>query len=323
MGVPVEASMDIDLLGHVDPSIPVYFSRVALRADGIVLINRVKPHTDFYGALGSGILKMLAIGLGKRAGASACHFVAARLGHERVIRTVSRFLLGRVPFLCGVAILENHYHGTHDVIIVTSGEVEAAEEKLLVQSRGLMPRLPFEDIDLLIVDRIGKNVSGAGMDPNVIGRSVQGYSASLVDAPPVSPKIQRIVVCNLTPETHGNAIGIGMADFITSRMARSLDHRSTYINALTAVTPQTAKIPIFFDADHEIIDAALASLCLQDIAKARVLRILDTLSLQYVEASESFSDDLRSRRDLEILSAPRELDFDPSGNLRPLQFPKN
>lgn len=323
MGVPVEASMDVDLLGYAEPSIPVYFSRVALQADGIVLVNRVKPHTDFGGTLGSGILKMLAIGLGKRTGASSCHFVAARLGHERVIRTVSHFLLGRVPFLCGVAILENHFHETHDVIIVRSDEVEAAEQKLLVQARALMPRLPFEDIDLLIVERIGKNISGAGMDPNVTGRGVQGYIASLVDAPMVSPKIRRIVVCNLTPETHGNGVGIGMADFITSRIARSLDHRSTYINALTAVSPQTAKIPIFFDTDREIIEAALASLCLEDPADARVLRILDTLSLQYLQASDRYSTDLRCRRDLEVLSAPSELHFDPSGNLLPLGFPRN
>jgi hypothetical protein len=322
MGVPVEASMEVDLLGTVDPNIPVYFSRVALESDGIVVVNRVKPHTDFEGTLGSGVLKMLTIGLAKRTGASACHFVAARLGHEFVIRAVSRYLLSRVPFLFGVAILENHFHQTEDLIVVKREDVEATEERLLIRARELMPRLPFEEIDLLIVDQIGKNISGAGMDPNVIGRGVQGYSASLSQPPAATPKIQRIVVCDLTPETHGNGIGIGMADFVSTRMVRALDHRSTYINALTAVTPQTAKIPIYFDTDKENIELALASLCLQEPAKARVLHISDTLALECLEASEAFLAESTGRNDLQILGEPRPLQFDLSANLRPLKAPK-
>ncbi|MGH9703621.1 MAG: lactate racemase domain-containing protein, partial [Candidatus Acidiferrales bacterium] len=260
MGVPVEASMEVDLLGKVEPNIPVYFSRVAMQADGIVVVNRVKPHTDFQGALGSGVLKMLAIGLAKRTGASACHFVASRLGHEYVVRAVSRYLLERVPFSFGLAILENQFHQTEDLIVVKRENAEATEEKLLVRARELMPKLPFREIDLLIVDQIGKNISGAGMDPNVIGRGVQGYSASLSQSQATTPQVHRIVVCDLTPETHGNAIGIGMADFVSTRMVRALDHRSTYINALTAVTPQTAKIPVYSDTDRENIELALTSL---------------------------------------------------------------
>jgi hypothetical protein len=322
LGVPVEASMEVDLLGQIDPDIPVYFSRVAMQADGIVVVNRVKPHTDFQGALGSGVLKMLTIGLAKRTGARACHFAAARLGHERVIRAVSRFLLGRVPFLIGVAILENHFHQTEDVIFVKREEVEGAEEKLLVRARELMPKLPFNEIDLLIVDQIGKNISGAGMDPNVIGRGVQGYSSSLAQSPARSPKVQRIVVCDLTPESHGNGIGMGMADFVSTRMVRALDHHATYINALTAVTSQTAKIPIFFDTDRENIDLALASLCLKEPAKARVLHISDTLNLECLEASEAYLKESKGRTDLQILGEPRQLQFDFSGNLRPLKASK-
>jgi hypothetical protein len=144
----------------------------------------------------------------------------------------------------------------------------------------------------------------------------------LVQSPAALPKVQRIVVCNLTPETHGNGIGIGMADFVTTRMVRALDHRSTYINALTAVTPQTAKIPIFFDTDRENIDLALASLCLKEPAKARVLHISDTLALECVEASEAFLGESKGRTDLQILGQPRQLQFDSSGNLRPLKAPK-
>jgi len=262
---------------------------------------------------------MLAIGLAKRTGAVACHFVAARLGHERVIRDVSRFLLGKVPFLCGVAILEDQLHETCDLIVLQGGDVEELELKLLVRARSLMPRLPFEGIDLLVVDWIGKDVSGAGMDPNVIGRGVQGYSAALAEGPTDSPRIKRIAVCNLTPETHGNGIGLGMADFAASRIVRSLDTRSTYVNALAAVTPQTAKIPIHFDTDREMIAAACESLCIEGVKDVRVLHISDTLRLEYMEASEAFAEEIKSRQDLEIVSEARELEFDLSGNLPPLQ----
>ncbi|MGC1725953.1 MAG: lactate racemase domain-containing protein [Candidatus Acidiferrales bacterium] len=321
MGVPIESSMEVELLGNAESGIPVYFSRAALSADSIVVVNRVKPHTDFFGDLGSGILKMTAIGLAKHTGAAACHFVAARLGHERVIRNVSRFLVGSVPFLCGVAIIENQFHETHDLVVLKRGDVEQMEMKLLAQAKSLMPRLPFDDIDLLIVDWMGKNVSGAGMDPNVIGREVQGYSTSLIERQKVSPRIQRIVVCNLTPETHGNGIGIGMADFAASRIVRSLDTRSTYVNALTAVTPQTAKIPIHFDTDREMITAACASLCIDDVKSLRVLRISDTLRLESLDASEAFEEEVKSRQDLEIVREARDIEFDSSGNLSPLQAP--
>ena len=319
MGVPIEASVDVDLLGEVDPKIPVYFGRAAMQADGIVVVNRVKPHTDFSGAIGSGILKMLAIGLGKRTGAGACHYAASRLGHEYVIRTVSRFLLERVPFLVGVAILENHFHQTEDVVFVEKEDAEATEEKLFIQARQLMPKLPFDEIDLLIVDRIGKNISGSGLDPNVIGRGVQGYISTLVQPSAPAPRIQRLVVCDLTPESQGNGIGIGMADFVSTRVVRGLDRRATYINALTAVTPATAKIPIHFETDRENMAMALGSLCLQEPAKVRILRISDTLNLERVEASEAYLDEVRGRSDLQILGEPHELQFDSGGNLHPLQ----
>ncbi|MGB8593370.1 MAG: hypothetical protein WCD40_18475, partial [Candidatus Acidiferrales bacterium] len=150
---------------------------------------------------------------------------------------------------------------------------------------------------------------------------VQGYSTSLIERQKVSPRIQRIVVCNLTPETHGNGIGIGMADFAASRIVRSLDTRSTYVNALTAVTPQTAKIPIHFDTDREMITAACASLCIDDVKSLRVLRISDTLRLESLDASEAFEEEVKSRQDLEIVREARDIEFDSSGNLSPLQAP--
>ena len=178
-----------------------------------------------------------------------------------------------------------------------------------------MPLLPFDEIDLLIVDRIGKNISGAGMDPNVIGRGVQGYSGSLMREGRAAPFIRRIFVRQLTPETHGNAIGIGLADITTTRLVRAMDHRATGINALTALTPQSAKIPIHFDTDREAIAMALTSLALPDPRAARTVRIADTLSLSEMEISEPLWTSVSQGAGLTALSEPGEMQFDAAQNL--------
>ena len=300
---------------------PVYCSVEALAADGIVLVNRVKPHTDFSGTLGSGLLKMCVIGLGKRAGATAMHLAASRLGHERVIRGMAHVLLRAAPVLGGVAILENQFHDTARLVVLPREEMETAEKALLVEARALMPLLPFDEIDLLIVDRLGKNISSAGMDPNVIGRGVQGYSGSLRREGRPAPFIRRIFVRDLTPETHGNAIGLGLADVTTTRLVRAMDHRVTSINALTALTPHCAKVPIHFDTDREAIDLTLTSLALLDLRSARVVRILDTLSLTNMEVSEALMEEVRQRADLAATSGPSEMKFDAEENLPPLLQP--
>lgn len=181
--------------------------------------------------------------------------------------------------------------------------------------RALMPLLPFDEIDLLIVDRLGKNISGAGMDPNVIGRGVHGYSAALLREDRPAPFIRRIFARDLTPETHGNAIGIGLADVTTTRLVRAMDHRATGINALTALTPQCAKIPIHFDTDREAIALTLASLALPDPRAARLVRIADTLMLAEMDISESLWSAVSTRANLTLLSEPRELQFDAENNL--------
>jgi len=245
---------------------------------------------------------------------------ASRLGHEPVLRGMGRVILESAPVLGGVAILENQFHATARIAVLLREEIESSELELLSQARSLMPLLPFDEIDLLIVDQIGKNISGAGMDPNVIQRSVQGYSGSLrrADHPGQTPFIRRVFVRELTPETHGNAIGIGLADVTTTRLVRSMDARITAINALTALTPQCAKIPIHFDTDREAIQRVLESLALPDIGAARVVRILDTLSLARLEVSEALADEVRRRPNLAPMGEPRELQFDAMGNLPPL-----
>ena len=321
LGVPLKASMEVKSLGRTEDGVDAWFSTEALHADGIFVVNRVKPHTDFEASIGSGILKMLSIGLGKHTGAATCHARSARLGYERVIRTVSQRIIRSAPILCGVAILEDALHETAQIEFLKPDEMESREEQLHARAKALMPKLPFDEIDLLIVDRIGKNISGTGMDPNIIGRHVQGYSASLAEGGRMQPhisRISRIFVRELTPETRGNAIGIGLADLTTSRMVQAMDKRTTYINVLTALTPQNAKIPIHFETDREAVSQGLTSLALPESNSPKVVRIADTLSLEKLAVSEAYADLLGKQEGLQSEGDWEEMQFDPSGNLLPL-----
>jgi hypothetical protein len=193
--------------------------------------------------------------------------------------------------------------------------IESAEERLLVEARQLMPSLPFDEIDLLIVDRLGKNISGSGMDPNITGRWVDGYSSALARDGRPTPFIRRIFVRDLTPETHGNAIGIGLADVTTTRLVRAMDSRITYVNAFTALTPQCAKIPIHFETDREAIEMAVKSLALPQPAAPRIVRIADTLSLASMDISEPLVNEIHTRPGLQPISELRDIEFDAAGNL--------
>lgn len=312
MGAPIRAAMEVREIGIAECGARVFGAVAALEADHIVLVNRIKPHTDFFGSLGSGLVKMSVIGLGKKVGAESMHGAASRLGHERVIRDMARVALTKAPVLCGVAILEDQRHQTAAIEVIAAKDIEAREGPLLERARELMPRLPFEEIDLLIVDRIGKNISGAGLDPNITGRGVNGYLSSLAREGRSAPFIRRTFVRELTRETHGNAIGIGMADITTARLVKEIDLGVTYTNALTALTPQGAKIPIYFETDRECIERALISLAVEDVSSARVVRISDTLNLQTMQISESLAD---VRAGLLIESAFEPMRFDAAGNL--------
>jgi hypothetical protein len=314
-GAAIHPSLETKVLGTTDDGVPVHCSVEALDSDGILLVNRIKPHTDFQGTLGSGLIKMTVIGLGKQAGASACHRASSRLGHERVLRGAFRILARKAPLLGGVGLVEDARHRTARVEVVPAIELEAKEAVLLEEARRLMARLPFEKIDLLILDRIGKDVSGAGMDPNVTGRTVHGYSSRLSDP---APLVRRILVRDLTPVTHGNAIGIGMADFTTTRLVNKIERSSTYMNALTALSIQSIKVPPHFETDQEAVSQAVASLALADVATARVIRIVDTLTLETVEVSEALAAESKGRADLEVVREPGPMKFDSTGLLLPL-----
>lgn len=320
MGVPLRGSMEVRQIGVSEHGVPVFCSVEAMEADGVVVINRVKPHTDFASdTLGSGLLKMCVVGLGKRVGAATMHGAAMRIGYEPAIRGIARVIEREAPFLGGVAILENQHHQTAKLAVVRRGEFEAEEARLFQEARRLMPLLPFDEIDLLIVDRLGKNISGAGMDPNVIGRTVHGYTSELGRNGRRAPFIRRIFLRDLTPETHGNAIGLGMADVTTTRLVRALDPRKTYVNALTSLTPQSAKIPIHFETDREALALTLESLALENVREqARVVRIANTLEVERMEVSEAMLEEVRAkegRGELEVAGELREIGFGPEGNM--------
>ncbi len=296
LGVPVRAEMETDEVGRTPGGIPVHLSRVAREADAVVLVNRIKPHTDFESlTLGSGLLKMAAIGLGKRDGASACHLGAARLGYEAALTEVAEAVLACTPRLYGVGLLEDGTHQLARLEVLRGHEFARDEPALLQQARAWMPALPFAEVDVLVVDAIGKNISGAGMDPNIIGRGVHGERMALCRS-----TVRIIVARDLTPESHGNATGVGLADVVTSRLVAAMDPAITYTNALAAMKIVPVRIPFQFATDDECLSAAFR---LAGVApeRARILRIRDTLALEHVIASEGYSHEIDGRDDLEVL----------------------
>ena len=289
---PFETSLDVDQIGQFGDGYPVLFSRAALSADAVVVINRIKPHTDFFGNLGSGIQKMLVIGFGKHDGASNAHRAASQLGHEAVIRESAKVILAKVPVLFAVAVLENQHHQTHELHIIRGDEIPEQEDGLFVVAQKLLPRLPFPSLDLLIVDELGKEISGTGMDTNVIGRGVFGYISSLRAHDSTKTHISRIFVRNLTPATHGNAIGIGLADFTTTRLVNAIDRDYMYTNAITSLGLQSAKIPLYFDTDREVITHAIGSLAMVPPENLRIARIKNTLTLDHMVVSKRLVSDI-------------------------------
>jgi lactate racemase-like protein len=312
VSAPIDPAMDVVELGRTADGAPVFISRVALTADGILLINRVKPHTDFESPrLGSGLTKMCAIGLGKVEGAAACHRAAQTVGYERAISEASRLARARLPLVGGVALVEDGRHHLARIEAVPAAAIEAREPVLLAQARAWMPALPFTSIDVLVVDEIGKNVSGAGMDTNVIGRGVDGKPFAAA-----AGRARVIYARSLTPESHGNAAGIGLADVVSSRLVQAMDRHITYTNALSAMTPSSVRIPLQFDTDGECM-AVAARLAGVDAAQARVVRIRSTLALGRFVASEAYAGELAGRSDLTVLGAPRPWTLTPAGDFDP------
>jgi hypothetical protein len=281
VGAPIESEMDVVDIARTEHGVEVVCDARAALADAIVVVARVKPHTDFSGTIESGLLKMTAIGLGKAIGAARYHAAFARWGYEPIIREVAAALYAQLPIVAGVAIVEDNRGGTHTIEAFTPPEIVAGEERLLALARRLMPALPFDTLDLLIVDRMGKNFSGTGMDTNVTGRAVDGRSQKVP-----RPVVRELFVRELSEESHGNATGIGLADFCSRRVADAIDWAPTYLNVLTAAQPAGARLPIVCDNDRDAIRHALNAAGVEDERHARVARIRDTLHFETFAVSE-------------------------------------
>jgi hypothetical protein len=312
MGCPVRATMDVVQVGEA-LGMPVWLDRFAAEADWIGVVNRVKPHTDFKGSIESGLFKMMTIGLGKWKGATQYHRANVNHGYETVITAVGREMLAKARIGFGLGIVENGYDETGRIEAFNAAELEQGERRLLKDAREWMARLPFSPIDVLIVEQLGKNISGSGMDTNVIGRPSNPHEPF-----PADPKILWIVALDLTEESYGNATGIGNADFTTRRLVDKIDMKPTLINCITACAPNAAKVPATYDTDREAIEAALSCIGLTPPENARVLRIRNTLMLGEIEVSEAFLPEVAKRTDLTALGDPTELAFDVAGALRPL-----
>lgn len=309
-GAPVLTSMETVELGRTAGGLVAYCDRNAADCDAILIVNRVKPHTAFAEPFGSGLLKMTAVGLGKAPGAAQIHRQGpAEMGGA--IEAIAGVAIGTGKIAGGLAVIENAYDETAAVAAVPAGQIPSRERALFAEARRLMPALPVERLDVLIVDEIGKNFSGTGMDVNVIGRwRLPGM------AEPASPRIDRIVALKLSAESEGNAQGVGLADVVTRGLADAIDPVATYVNTLVSTYVQRAFVPVTMPTDRDAVEAALASLDLPDPASARVMRIPSTLHLEDCWVSESLIPELRNRSDVAV-GAPEPMAFAEDGSLRP------
>jgi hypothetical protein len=310
-GCPIRSSMDTVIVCHAAEGFPVHFDRYAAEADHVLVCGRIKPHTRFVGDIESGLLKMMLIGLGKHAGASVYHQAIQDYSFGQILRSVAREVLQRCHILAGLAIVENAYDETAQIVGVAPDAFETQEPALLRQARAWLPALPFDRADVLLIDEIGKDVSGAGLDTNVVGRKYLEHAARDDEI----PKIKYIAVRSLTRETHRNATGIGLVEFCRSQILREMDVHATRVNCLTGSHATAAMIPLDYETDREILDVVLSVIGLHTPAEARLIWIQNTLKVAELECSEAYYDEARQRSDLEILTPPRTLPLGEDGQL--------
>ncbi len=309
MGCPIRSSMEVVRIGDFK-EIPVFLDRNAWEADHIAIVGRVKSHTDFEGDIESGLFKMMSIGLGKKEGAEIYHRAGMKYGYAQVFPAIGRKVLETARILFGLAILENARQETDGIQAVAPEDFREMEKRLLAQYKSWAPHLPFDSLDLLIVDEIGKQISGTGMDPAVIGRP-------MIQRIPTSPKIRWIIVRDLCPDSDGNALGIGMADFTIKRLVDRIDYPKMLVNAVTSANPGAARIPLTLSNDREAISTALGMLGLTPPENARVVRIQNTLQLTEIEASESLLSEVDTNAPLTRITRLCPMAFDVDGNLLP------
>jgi hypothetical protein len=308
---PIRSSLEVINIGETEDHIPVYVDKLAARADHIVLINRIKKHTEFDHEFESGLLKMMAIGLGKQKGAATYHEAMLTHGYPDVILSVARTVMQHANILFGVGIVENGYGQTAAIGVCPKDKLEEMEKELFKSAKAYAPSLPFDEADIIIIDEMGKDISGTGFDTKVVGR----IGLPLVTEEPQSPTIKRIVVCDLTEGSEGNAVGVGIADIITQRLLDKIDMASLNINSITGVCPEMGKIPLTLQNDREAIAFAHKSVGLISTEKLKIMRIKNTAVLSEVDVSEAYEEELSKRKDLEITLPKRTMVFDQEGNL--------
>lgn len=311
---PIISSLEVDQLGTLPNGLPVYIDRAAHQADGIIVVNRVKPHTDFTAPIESGLSKMVAIGLGKHKGALAIHSWGYS-GLMQHLPEVAKFTVAHARILFGLAIVENAYDEVAEIALVQPAGIGNEQEQLLLErAREMMPRLPWDELDVLVVDQIGKNISGAGMDPNVIGRLRSGQKDS-------ATQITNITLHDITDESHGNAIGIGNADFTTTHVLNKIDFQSIYINVITAgiIAIESGKIPLVVSTDREAVAAAIHASGKPDTSQVRLARIENTLRLEYLLANNAALQHIRADSNVEIIGSPMPFPLKENDALVPFE----
>ncbi len=307
MGCPMKSSMEVVEIGKVKGT-TVFCDKNAWGADHIVVIGRVKTHTDFDGEIESGLYKMMAIGLGKQHGAENYHRAGHHYSYAEIFPLVGQAVLDSGHVLFGLGIVENGHDQTAKVQAILPKDFAPAEKALLKEAKAWMARLPFDKLDVLIVDELGKNISGAGMDPNVIGRAS-------VQKPAGKPHVRILFVRDITPEAEGNAIGVGFAEMTTKRLVRKINYAAMHMNAITSGVAEAAKVPMAFDTDRQAIETALGMIGLTPPEQARVVRIKNTLHLTEIDCSEALLAEVKGHKRLTPATAPAAMTFDAQGNL--------
>jgi len=312
-GAPVISSMDVVQISQTESGVPVYIDRQASQADWIMVVNRIKPHTKFKGFIESGLMKMMAIGMGKQQGAEHYHKAAIQYTFQKIIVDAGREVIQKAPILCGLGIVENGYDETAIIAALRPKEIEEREKELLTLAKKMLPQLPFNDIDLLIVDEIGKDVSGTGMDPNVTGRN-----RDILGVFPHPAQVKRVFIRDFTKNSGGNAIGLGLADLTTKRLVDKINYAVTYMNCITAISLEKGAVPMHFETDRQAMEVGLGSIGLIPPEEAKIIRIKNTLLLDEVEVSTAYQREFTKRPNLEVLAGPLPMEFDGQGNLLPL-----
>ncbi|KAB8128287.1 DUF2088 domain-containing protein [Gracilibacillus oryzae] len=307
VGAEIRSSMEVIQIDQLENGLPVYVDKIASEADGIVVINRVKPHTAFRGPVESGIMKMISIGLGKQKGAEACHQLGFKHMAEHV-PAMAKIIIDKMPIMFAVATVENAFDKIAKVEVLLPEEIEEREPDLQKLSKATLPKLFFDQIDVLVIDEIGKNISGDGMDPNITGRYPTPYAYG-------GPEVSKMIVLDLTEETEGNANGVGTADFTTQKLVDKMDTTTTYANGLTSTVVGPTHISTAMPSDKAAIQAAIKTCNILDFTKVRIVRIKNTLEIGEIEVSENMLADVENNENLTKISELYDFNFNGDGDL--------